>query len=445
MKRFIDKDLDTWAKEENRKPLLVRGARQVGKTYAVRQLGKKYENFIEINFELFPEYKNLFQQNLDPKRIIKELSYKLAKEIIPKETLLFFDEIQAEPKALLSLRYFFEEIPDLPVIAAGSLLDFAIEEVGIPVGRVMSLYVYPCTFLEFLSALDKAILIDAILDHDIKEPINESLHTQLLELFGEYLAIGGMPEAIVSWKRKREPLACSVIQHSIIDSYRQDFNKYAKNFQIKYVSALFDSIPRLLGKKFMYTAVEGDYRARELIPGLDLLETAGIIRRIYHTAAHHVPLGSEANFKHFKVLFLDCALAQALLGLSMNEWLHNPLQNLSNKGPLVEAAIGQELLGYSYPHIRQQIYYWQRQEKSSQAEVDYVLHQDSIIPIEVKGGQSSRLLSLHSFIESHPNSPYGVRFSVKNYGNHDVIRSYPIYAVAAAFKSYAKRARNLRS
>lgn len=435
MKRFIDHYLLEWSQEQGRKPLLLRGARQVGKTYAVRQLGKQFDSFIELNLELNPNVRELFKKSLDPKQIINEIFYMFKQEVIPGKTLLFFDEIQAEPQAVTALRYFYEMMPELHVIAAGSLLDFAIEQVGVPVGRVEFLYVYPLSFIEFLGAMDEKILFNAFIMHDPKTEISKIAHARLLKLISEYLAIGGMPEVVNIWVTKQDAKRCFKIQQTLVNAYRQDFNKYGTKFQIKYLEKLFAEMPLQLGKKFKYSAFEGDYRKRELSPCIDLLATAGIIHKVYHTAAQGLPLGAQIDLDDFKIIFLDIGLAQAILGLDLTNWLLDPEQQFVNKGELVEAFIGQEILAYSNPIQKKGLYYWRRTERNSQAEIDYVLQlKEAIVPIEVKSGAGSTLRSMHSFLDAHPKSRYGLRFSTHNYNIFEKIHSYPLYAVAQAIK-----------
>lgn len=435
MKRFIDHYLLEWSQEQGRKPLLLRGARQVGKTYAVRQLGKQFDNFVEFNLELTPSVRELFKESLDPKRIVNEIFYMFKQEVIPGKTLLFFDEVQAEPQAIIALRYFYEMMPELHVIAAGSLLDFAIEQVGVPVGRVEFLYVYPLSFIEFLGAMGEKNLFNALTTHDPKIEISKVAHKRLLKLITEYLAIGGMPEVVNIWATKQDVKKCFKIQQTLVNAYRQDFNKYGTKFQLKYLEKLFAEMPLQLGKKFKYSAFEGDYRKRELSPCIDLLATAGIIHKVYHTAAQGIPLGAQVNLDDFKIIFLDVGLAQTILGLDLTTWLLNPAQELINKGEIVEAFIGQEILVYSNPIQKQSLYYWRRVERNSQAEIDYVLQlKEAIVPIEVKSGAGSTLRSMHSFLDAHPKSQYGLRFSTQNYSIFEKIHSYPLYAVAQALK-----------
>lgn len=436
MKRFIDHYLKQWKEQKGFKPLLLRGARQVGKTYAVRELGKQFDNFVELNLELNPELAAVFKSNLDAHRIIRTIASLKHQEIVPGKTLLFLDEIQAEPQAILALRYFYEMIPDLHVIAAGSLLDFAIEQVGVPVGRIEFLYMYPLSFLEFLYALGANLLIQEILDHNVTSPMDEIIHTELLKYVAEYLAIGGMPEVVNSWSTEKNPLQCFAIHQRLIESYTFDFVKYAKKFQVKYLDILLPEIPRQLGKKFKYSAIEGDFRKRELSPCLDLLVTAGVVNKIYHTAAQGIPLGAQVDPSDFKVIFLDIALAQTLLGLNVGEWFLNPEQQFVNKGEIVEAFIGQEMLAHSDPVQKKQLYYWLRSERTAQAEVDYVTNiKQNVVPIEVKSGAGSTLKSMRIFLETHTASKMGIRFSTQNYSIYENIHSYPLYAVSTAFKS----------
>lgn len=433
MKRAIDFQLLAWSKEKNFKPLLLRGARQVGKTHAVRELGKTFDHFIEINLEKNESFQNIFDADLSTERMISDIQYRIKKPIIPGKTLLFFDEVQVVPRAIIALRYFFETIPNLHVIAAGSLLDFAIEQVGVPVGRVQFLYMYPMSLLEFLNALDEKMLLDAIANQKAHTPMNSFAHEHLIQRIKEYLAIGGMPEVVKCWVEEKNAFKCLSLQQSLIDAYRQDFNKYAKKSQLKYLELLFNSIPLQLGKKFKFSAIPGEFRKRELSPCLDLLETAGIVRRVYSTAAQGIPLGAQIDLDEFKVIFLDVALAQAVLGLDITQWLISTEDPLVNKGEIIEAFIGQEILAYSNPFQKQQLYYWLREARGAQAEVDYVIAlQQKIIPIEVKSGAGSTLKSMHIFLESHAQSPFGIRFSTQNYSVYEKIYSYPLYAVSIA-------------
>jgi len=434
MKRTIDYFLLEWKNEQyNRKPLLLRGARQVGKTYAVRELGKTFENFVEINLEADKNLRAIFTQDHDPKRIVFQLSEYLQKDIVPETTLLFIDEIQIVPEAVITLRYFYEIMPTLHLIAAGSLLDFAIEQVGMPVGRISSLYMYPMSFLEFLVALGHVKWAQTILRHDAHEPLFDQLHEKLLNLVSIYLAIGGMPAAVNAWVQTQASRQVKRAHGDLLDSYEQDFNKYAAKHQIKYLNALFHHALSQLSKKFIYSRIDG-YQKRELEPALELLKKAGLVYPVVRIDGQGIPVGSNAQLNDFKLIFLDVGLTQASLGLDITGWFVQPTQTFVNKGELAEAFVGQELLAYGEPITKSNLFYWRRAERNSQAEVDYVTQiQEKIVPIEVKSGAGSTLKSMHFFLETHAASDYGIRFSTQNYSVYDTIYSYPLYAVAKPF------------
>lgn len=436
MKRLIDWHLKTWKNLTARKPLILRGARQVGKTYAVRNLAKSFEDYVEINFEMLPAAKNIFDANLDPERIMWELELLTQRTIRPGKTLLFFDEVQSAPQVITALRYFYERKPELHVIAAGSLLDFAIEKVGIPVGRVSTLYVYPLSFLEFLSASGNDGYINGVLEEYEFSGIN---HSNLLDLLAQYLVIGGMPESVSTWIESKDPKLCQEVQKQLIETYRQDFPKYTKTHQIKYTETLFDQIPYMIGKQFKYSAIHGEYKKRELAPSLDLLCHANVVHRIVHTSGNGIPLGGEVNLEHFKLILLDIGLSQSMLGLDMASWFLNSDKELVNRGSIAEAFVGQELLCYASPKWKQGLYYWKRDSKGALAEVDYVYDFGGIvIPIEVKSGHGSTLRSLHQFLSEHPKSFYGIRFSSQTYSMQDKLQSKPLYSVAVLADSDQK-------
>ncbi len=432
MKRLIEKNLDAWKENKRRKPLLIRGARQVGKTYIVRQFGEKFKSFAEINFELLIDAGEIFKTDLKPDRIIRDLSLLLQTKITPKETLLFLDEIQEAPEAIKALRYFYELMPELHVIAAGSLLEFQIEKIGIPVGRVSTMYMYPLTFPEFLMADHNDDYLSAIADIFKENKINQVFHNRLLRLLGEYVAVGGMPEAVNCWVETKEYQQCSQIHRSLIETFRQDFFKYSKKHQIKHIDKLFNEIPHMLGRKFKFSAISGEYRKRELDPALELLQKAGVIHKVYHTSGQGLPLGADIKFNRFKIIFLDIALAQTMLNMEMTSWILKPFEQIINKGAVAEAFAGQELIAGSDIDIKSQLFYWHREARSSSAEVDYLtVKNDTIIPIEIKSGKEEALKNMKIFLKEHPKTPYGIRF----YGGMPNIvaniRSYPLYCVAS--------------
>jgi predicted AAA+ superfamily ATPase len=436
MKRIIDYQLSKWKKSDTRKPLLIRGARQVGKTYSIRELGKTFGSFVEINFELMPKAAKIFDDDLQPTRIIRDLSILAEQPIEPGKTLLFFDEIQRVPQAINALRYFHELAPDLHVVSAGSLLEFALEKTGMPVGRISTLYLYPLCFVEFFAALGNKSLAEMLMESGPSKPLPVPAHQKFLKYLAEFLATGGMPAAVKAWITTQSMVKCADIHADLIESFRQDFLQYAKKHQQPYVEKLFNEIPGLAGRKFKTTAISGEHRKRELAPALDLLEKAGIIHKVFHSPGQGIPLGANADRETFKTIFLDCALAQALLGLKTGEWIISANDSFANRGEITESFIGQELLALMPPHNKYQLYYWLREARSSTAEVDYLLQIDkNVIPVEVKSGATGALRSIHLFLEEHAHTPFGIRFSSGNYSIYEKIRSYPLYAAVIAAES----------
>jgi predicted AAA+ superfamily ATPase len=228
-----------------------------------------------------PRLKKIFTsgQDLNAQRIIRDLSLTLKAPIIPGKTLLFLDEVQSVPEVIIAVRYLYEQMPDLHVIVAGSLINFALDSIGVPVGRIEMMYLYPLSWLEFLYALGHTQLCAEILNHDIQVPETIGIHEQTLDLLKEYLAIGGMPEVVSCWINFKDIDTCAKLQQTIINSYRQDFHKYAKQSQIKYVELVFDEAVRQIGKKFQFKNLREEYRKRELSPALDLLEKANVIHQ----------------------------------------------------------------------------------------------------------------------------------------------------------------------
>jgi len=431
-KRTIDFHLKKWKNDPFRKPLLLRGARQVGKTYAVRQLGHEFEHFVEINFEQLQGASSIFEKDLIPEKFILALSLLVRSPIIPGKTLLFLDEIQESPRVILALRYLFEQMPQLHVIAAGSLLEFAIAKVGVPVGRISMLYMYPLSFFEYLVATGDTLTAQEIMSHPAGVPMEDPVHTKILDKLGEYLSIGGMPEAVARWVKTKDPRSSLQVLQQIAATYRQDFEKYARKNQIKYLELLFRQIPHLVGKKFSFREIHGEYRKRELLPALELLERANIIHTIRHSSGRGIPIGNEVDFEIFKIIYLDIALCQAILGSDISIWFLKPLEGFENRGEIAEAFVGQELLCYANPESKADLYFWKRKQKNSTAEVDYLLQRgEQILPIEVKSGHGSTLRSLRLFLESHLKSPYGIRFSAHDYSLTESLDSRPLYAVAS--------------
>lgn len=393
--------LKEWVHSDQRKPLVMRGARQVGKSTLVRLLASSLDlNLVEINFERHPERAALFDSN-NPTEIINLLSLQLNVKITPGKTLLFLDEIQATPHLLAVLRYFYEELPQLHIIAAGSLLDFALEDAkfSMPVGRIEYMHLGPITFEGFLLAMGEKQLYDFLQQYTLDQSYPVPIHDKLMQLLKTYLIVGGMPEAVATYSEKKDFLAVEKIKHSILDTYVDDFSKYATKAEQNRLRALFNKAPNLIGKKFKYSHISPNEKSTLLGHALSQLRLARVVHCVYHSAANGVPLGAEINEKKFKVLFLDVGLVATSLGLSYLDVVDQQEIALINSGGIAEQLIGQHLLYLRPPYEKPLLYYWVREKKSSSAEVDYVVSKNrSIIPVEVKAGKTGTLKSLHYFV-----------------------------------------------
>ncbi len=401
MKRTRLNDLTQWLLGEGRKPLVIRGARQVGKTWAVRYLAKNHQRkLIELNFEKNPAQKSFFESN-DPHFILRAIRVSLGENIKPDTHLLFLDEVQVFPELLAKLRWFAEELPELPVIAAGSLLEFVLSDhsFSMPVGRINYLHLEPLSFEEFLLAQEKIQLLEYLNEFTLEQKIPEILHQQLLSLFKEYILIGGMPAAIASWIKHQSLEKVGQIHNELLTTYRDDFAKYRGRIAIERLEDVMQAIPRNLSQKFVYSEVNPDVHSGSLKQALNLLVKARVCHSVMSTAGNGVPLGAEINRKFFKTLFLDVGLVSSMLGIDHNEISTVSEINLINKGALAEQVVGQILRTLPASYIEPKLYYWQRTEKGATAEVDYLFQKGSqVIPIEVKAGTTGTLKSLHLFM-----------------------------------------------
>lgn len=399
MKRTLYIFLQDWLNSRQRKPLVLRGARQVGKTWIVRELAKKNnKNLIEINFEKNPELQSLFTTN-DVKKILLNLSTLVGEKIKPKENLLFLDEIQVVPELLAKLRWFMEDLPELAVITAGSLLEFVLEQhtFSMPVGRIQYLHLGPMSFEEFLEANEKTIFVE-FLKNDITE-IPGAIHEELLYLFREYIIVGGMPAAVLTWIEERNISKVKQIQYDLLNTYRDDFAKYTAKIDNHILDSVMQSVPRMLGEKFVYKKVSETVSTYMIKNALDLLNKSRVIHAVQASAANGIPLGSEVRDKFFKEIFLDTGLANAMLGLTFVKLDETKEINLVNKGAIAEQVVGQLIKNLYPPYVEPNLFYWLREEKGSNAEIDYVIElNNTIIPIEVKAGSTGSLKSLHVFM-----------------------------------------------
>jgi len=433
MKRDLIYNLVEWSKSKERKPILLRGARQVGKSWLVRELGKSFPHFVELNFEENPDLGSFFQGNLDPKEMTTQLSNYLGTSITPGKTLLFLDEIQACPRAITALRYLDEKRPDLHTIGAGSLLEFELQNVSMPVGRIENLYLYPMSFGEFLTALGREDLREH-LKTNITREMPEPIHRQLLSFIRDYTIIGGMPAVVRKYIETQNIRECQTIQTRLIETYQKDFSKYSKRSQIKYLRLLFEAIPSQLGNKFVYSHISQEIKSREFSDALDLLEMAGVAHRVYHSSCSGVPLGATIDLKKFKVLFFDVGLALRILGVDVKHLFLNPDITLINKGAIAELFVGLELIAYGDSDQRTRLYYWHREKRGAQSEVDYVLAvSNRIVPIEVKSGHRGRLYSLQLFLEEE-RAKGGIKISQNPFKAQGKIVELPFYGIEAVDK-----------
>lgn len=448
-KRLIDNYLSEWASRDTHKPVLLRGARQVGKSTAVKELSKKFDSFVEINFEKQPKYKILFDDDLDVKRIIPQISAIYGTSIKPGQTLLFLDEIQECPRAIMALRFFKEDMPELHVIAAGSLLEFALKELPtFGVGRIHSMFMYPMTFDEFLEANGQQLLIETRNEASIDNPLSEPIHNKLVDLLRTYMLVGGMPEAVKTWVEYHDYIRCQEVQDDIVVTYEDDFPKYKKNVDPTLLRRTLRSVAVQAGKKFVYTKVGLDYKTAEVKKAVELLTLAGILHPVTHTDANGLPLGSEEDKSYQKMLLLDTGLLLRLLNMSLGDVSELTTQiltasatDLANKGPMAEMVVGLEMLHNMSPNIRHELYYWVRHAKNSQAEIDYIAtYLQTVVPIEVKADTQGGMKSLWAFMRDK-RLHYAIRCSMENFGKFDYVdnqannevrhvRICPMYAIA---------------
>ena len=429
--RDIEKELLRWKSDTDRQPLMIRGARQVGKSSVVRYFSGQFSNFVEVNFEQDGDAKSIFEGNLRPHAICEKLSVLYDKPIVAGKTLLFLDEIQSCIPAISALRFFYEQYPQLHVIAAGSLLEFALAELpSFGVGRVSSLYLYPFSYSEFIQAADAKLLRNAIADGNPQHPLEESIHAKALDLYKRFLIVGGMPKVVSSYFEGGDLLKCQRMIDNLISAYEDDFSKYKKRVSPAFIRLVFRSVVEQNGQKFVYSKAMPDANHIQVKEALELLTMAGMILPITHSAANGIPLGAEINPKMRKFIVFDSGIFQRLMGLKLADvLLHNDFESI-NKGALAELNVGLELVKSAPCYQRQNLYYWHREAKSSNAEVDYLIQQNTaIVPIEVKAGTKGSMQSLNIFMDLK-QSPKGIRVSLENFASYTNIEVYPLYAVA---------------
>ena len=431
IERKIDTELMEWFRTPSRKPLLVRGARQVGKSTAIRNFSKHFDYFIEINFDEQTLYQQLFEKTSDVHDVLEQLAIITQTEIIEGKTLLFLDEIQACLPAISKLRYFYEKKPNLHVIAAGSLLEFALAELpSFGVGRVRFLFMYPFSFIEFLGALNENRLVNMLQQSNSSKPIPPVLHEKLKIYLKKFLIIGGMPQAVQTYVAKGDLLEVQRILDDLIIAIQADFVKFKKKIPSANIKAVFESIVNQVGTKYKYTNNFTSLNNVAIKQVIDLLEMAGLVYPVTHSSSNGIPLGAEINVKKTKLLIFDTGIYQRILGLKVADLLLNDDVEVINKGNIAELFVGLELLKSSHCYEKTGLYYWHREAKNSQAEVDYVIqNQEFIVPIEVKAGTKGAMQSMYLFMEEK-KSTFGIRVSLENFSEFEKVKMIPLYAVS---------------
>ncbi|HOV95001.1 MAG TPA: ATP-binding protein [Spirochaetales bacterium] len=427
MERLLIQKLLEWKNRSSRLPLLLYGARQVGKTYLLQEFGARYfQDTMIVNFEVDTTLAREFSGDIDPTRLINTLEIYFNRKIDPDTTLIVLDEIQASERALTSLKYFAERAPQYHIVAAGSLLGVSMHrsQYSFPVGKVEMLTLYPMDFEEFLLALNETALVPAIRDgFSNNTPLPGALHAKALDLYKTYLVVGGMPAAVKAYVEQHRVLDAAVVQQLIVSSYVADMAKYATPTETTRVMACFDSIPAQLAKdnhKFMYKVVKKGGSATLFGPSIDWLTAAGMVLKCTKIEQPQLPLSAYVDLGSFKLYLIDTGLLVLKSGLPANLVLSG-WENSTFLGAITENYAAQCIATKGYP-----LFYW---ESNGVAEVDFLIQQaDAIIPVEIKASDHTRSRSLALYRERY-KPPYAIRVSQKNFGLEQGLRSVPLYAL----------------
>lgn len=433
MKRHIFEQLVAWKEtpSSRRKPLILEGARQVGKTWLARELGKtQFESFVEVNFEKLQEARSLFEANFDLNRILLAIQAVTGTKVIPGKTLLFFDEIQFARRGLLSLKYFYDEMPELHIIAAGSLLGVIDhKDDSFPVGKVSFVRVYPLCFTEFLSAIGREGLVDMLQSKDYTAI--DSFADTYTDLLRQYYYVGGMPEAVKVYAEQQDYRAVRQVQNEILESYKNDFSNHPPKEIVKRMLMLWESIPAQLAKenkKFIYTAVKSGARARDFETAIQWLCDAGVVYKVTRVRSGEMPLRGFEDMDAFKLYTLDIGLHGAMAGLDANTLVQGNELFMRYKGALTEQYAQQELRCMN----DMEIHYWTPDD--SRAEMDFVVqHAGEVIPVEVKAEQHLRAKSIAVYVQQN-NPKRIIRTSLAPYKQGEIVTDVPLYAFRQTFE-----------
>ena len=433
MKRHIFEQLVAWKEtpSSRRKPLILEGARQVGKTWLARELGKtQFESFVEVNFEKLQEARSLFEANFDLNRILLAIQAVTGTKVIPGKTLLFFDEIQFARRGLLSLKYFYDEMPELHIIAAGSLLGVIDhKDDSFPVGKVSFVRVYPLCFTEFLSAIGREGLVDMLQSKDYTAI--DSFADTYTDLLRQYYYVGGMPEAVKVYAEQQDYRAVRQVQNEILESYKNDFSNHPPKEIVKRMLMLWESIPAQLAKenkKFIYTAVKSGARARDFETAIQWLCDAGVVYKVTRVRSGEMPLRGFEDMDAFKLYTLDIGLHGAMAGLDANTLVQGNELFMQYKGALTEQYAQQEMRCMN----DMEIHYWTPDD--SRAEMDFVVqHAGEVIPVEVKAEQHLRAKSIAVYVQQN-NPKRIIRTSLAPYKQGEIVTDVPLYAFRQTFE-----------
>ena len=414
MKRLAEKNLEDWIRRPRRKPLIIRGARQVGKSTLVRNFAKSQRReLIEVNLERNINLDSIFKTN-NVQQILAEIEALTGVVVRDETTLLFLDEIQSTPSALPCLRYFYEDRPNLPVIAAGSLLEFVLEkhDFSMPVGRIEYLHLGPMTFKEFLISLHEENLLAYFKEGQGDFNIPEMAHQKLLRRQREFLFVGGMPESVLAFSGSKSLLEARAVHRSVIQTYQDDFAKYSRKTPLPRLHHVFSSLPRRIGEKVKYSQISQEDRNSDIKSAIDLLIKARLFLPAFHSDCSGLPLRAGMDEKVYKLYFLDVGLLNYLNGLDWKTIESLDERTLINEGKLAEQFTAQHLAYAEGGLEPPSLFYWLREGKTANAEVDFVVSlKDQVVPIEIKAGKSGSLKSLQQFALSK-NTRFACRFDL---------------------------------
>lgn len=425
MERFIIEKLKEWKESRYRKPLFLSGARQVGKTYILKQFGEEnYEGVAYFNFDHDEDLYNLFENTKDPKRILEQLAFIYGKAIMPEKTLIIFDEIQECPNALNSLKYFYEEANEYHIACAGSLLEIRLSHTSFPVGKVEFMNMYPMTFSEFLLADNAKNLVDYMQSLEKAEPIPDIFFNQLEEKLKAYLIIGGMPEAVSAWVNEKNMELVNTIQENILLSYESDFSKHTQDSEANKISLIWNSIPSQLAKenkKFLYQTIKEGARAREYEGALNWLNDANLIYKIYNVTKTDFPLKAYTDLSSFKIYMNDVGLLRKMAGLDSGIVIEGDRLFEEFKGAFTENFV-LNMLNITLDNVPNYFTF-------DRNKIDFVIqNKNRIIPIEVKANKSTNHTSLTRYNEKFDND-MSIRFSMNNLSKDGKVLNIPLFFI----------------